>query len=52
MPSGLFLVCFHFLKKKILAAKSAAFANSNIFHSFSKLSHLFQLKVTSLKAFV
>lgn len=38
--------------KKIKAAKSAAFSNSNIFHSFSKPSHLFQLKVISLKAFV
>lgn len=54
MPSGLFLVCFHFKKIYIYikAAKSATFANSNIFHSFSKPSRLFQLKVTSLKAFV
>lgn len=42
---------FSFLKK-IIAAKSAAFANSNIIHSLSKPSHLFQLKVTSLEAFL
>lgn len=49
------LVCFWFVstfKKKITAARSAVFANSNIIHFFSKPSRLFRLKVTSLKAFV